>query len=114
APLKQMKAGDWIVYYSSTERFGEKIPCQKFTAIGKLIAGEPYAFRMSDGFIPWRRNVLFSPVQEAPIAPLIESLSFIQNKQRWGFPFRLGCFTISESDFALIARAMGIFLHDTI
>lgn len=109
-PLKQMTTGDWIVYYSPTERFGEKMPCRKFTAIGRVKSREPYQFQMSPDFIPWRRDVDFLSAKEAPIETLIDSLSFIQNKQRWGFPFRRGCFSISLNDFQLITANMGIIV----
>ncbi|WP_068468791.1 EVE domain-containing protein [Candidatus Protochlamydia phocaeensis] len=107
-PLRCMQADDWIIYYSPKECFEGAAPCQKFTAIGQVGAGEPYAFHMSEGFIPWRRQVCFYPSQEIAIAPLIDKLSFIQDKRRWGYPFRRGCFAISFSDFSLIAANMGI------
>lgn len=110
-PLKQMKADDWIVYYSPTEQFREKIPCRKFTAIGRVESREPYQFQMSSDFTPWRRDIIFMTAKEAPIDSLIDSLTFIQNKQRWGFPFRRGCFSISFSDFQLIASSMGVILQ---
>lgn len=113
-PLKLMAAEDWIIYYSPTETFGTSIPCQKFTAIGKICAGEPYAFRMSEDFIPWRRNVLFFAAKEVSIQRLIPHLSFIKNKQRWGFPFRRGCFAISRGDFKLIAQQMDVQIYDSI
>lgn len=36
SPLKQMSPEDWIIYYSPTIKFGEKAPCQAFTAIGQI------------------------------------------------------------------------------
>jgi hypothetical protein len=108
APLKKMVSGDWIIYYSPVEIFREKTPCRKFTAIGKIQDNDPYEFRMSDDFNPWRRDVHFFSAKDVCIEPLISALSFIKNKQHWGFPFRRGCFEISESDFKLIAHAMGI------
>lgn len=107
-PLKQMAAGDWIVYYSSVERFGQKEPCRQFTAIGRVKSGEPYQFRMSDDFVPWRRDIAFLPAHGAPIAPLVEQLSFITSKRHWGFPFRRGCFFVPLSDFMIIAASMGV------
>lgn len=107
-PLKQMQANDWIIYYSPTLRFGEKEPCRAFTAIGQIKQGKPYPFQMSDDFIPFRRDVQFLPAAEVPIPPLIDRLSFIQDKTKWGFPFRRGCFSISQSDFQLIAGQMGV------
>lgn len=111
-PLKKMAQGDWIIYYSPTETFGGKSPCRRFTAIGKVNAGEPYIFQMSKDFIPWRRNVTFSASQEVAIEPLLDKLSFIHDKRKWGFPFRRGCFEIPESDFRLIAQAMGVKLDE--
>lgn len=111
-PLKRMKENDWILYYSPTEYIGQKEPCQCFTAIGKITAREPYLYPMSETFTPWRRDVIFFPAKEVPIAPLIEQLSFIQDKKRWGFPFRRGCFSILPQDFQCIAKQMGIDIHE--
>ena len=105
-PLKQMDSGDGILYYSPTIRFGEKEPCQAFTAIGEIKEGEPYAFQVSEDFIPYRRDVRFFSCREASIRPLIEKLEFIGDKTKWGFPFRRGCFSISELDFKLISSEM--------
>ncbi len=44
--------------------------------------------------------------QPAPIQPLISGLSFIRDKQRWGFPFRRGLFEVEERDFVRIVQAM--------
>lgn len=104
--LRCMRGGDWIIYYSPTVEFGRKEPCRSFTAIGKIEADEPYTFPMSPDFTPWRRNVSFIAAQEAPIEPLLEKLTFIKDKTRWGFPFRRGCFEIAQEDFQLIAQAM--------
>lgn len=106
-PLKLMKEGDWIVYYSPTIQFGQRELCQSFTAIGKIKAREPYAFAMSEDFIPWRRDVAFVKSQEVPIQILLNELSFIKDKLKWGFPFRRGCFEVTENDFEIIAKAMG-------
>lgn len=108
-PLNRMKEGDWIIYYSPTIKFGEKEPCQSFTAIGKIKSGNSYPFAMSEDFVPWRRDVDFINSREIPIQTLLDNLSFIEDKQKWGFPFRRGCFEISQTDFEVIAKAMGIF-----
>ncbi len=108
SPLKQMSSQDWIVYYSPTIKFGEKTPCQAFTAIGQIQEGKPYSFQMSSDFTPFRRDVNFMPCKEISILPLIEELDFIQDNRRWGFPFRRGCFSISEADFRKIAFLMGL------
>lgn len=107
-PLNQMKEGDWIAYYSPTIKFGQKEPCQSFTAIGKIKEGDPYLFAMSEDFVPWRRDVSFLKCREIPIQTLLNELSFIKDKQKWGFPFRRGCFEISQQEFQVISRAMGV------
>jgi hypothetical protein len=105
-PLERMKPGDWLVYYSSVEVFGESTPCQKFTAIGEITGTDVYQVRMSEQFKPYRRQVTFYPCTETPTRMLIDQLSFIRNKQRWGSMFRFGLFEIPESDFDIIRRRM--------
>lgn len=109
-PLKCMSEGDWIIYYSPTLHFGGKVPCRSFTAIGKINSNELYPFAMSADFIPWRRSVSFLLTNEISILPLLDKLTFIKDKKRWGFPFRRGCFEITQVDFELIAHAMGVIL----
>jgi hypothetical protein len=106
--LKYMSEGDWLIYYSPTYHFGKKDPCRCFTAIGKIAHGDPYIFEMSKDFIPWRRDVTFLEAKEVPIEPLLEDLTFIKDKKKWGFPFRRGSFEISRKDFELIAKNMGV------
>lgn len=106
APLKRMQPGDWLIYYSPTEIFGEKTPCRKFTAIGQVTERAPYQFQMAPDFIPWRRDVNYVAAQEVPIEPLITQLSFIKNKRSWGYVFRFGLFAIPAADFELIAAQM--------
>ena len=57
---------------------------------------------------PLARNVEFFRCVETPIRPLIDELSFIKNKQRWGYVFRFGLFEIPQEDFELIQRAMKV------
>jgi predicted RNA-binding protein len=52
--------------------------------------------------------VKFVDCVETPIGPLIDSLSFIKDKKRWGYMFRFGLFEIPQQDFELIKRAMVI------
>ncbi|MDN3509399.1 MAG: hypothetical protein P0S93_05245 [Candidatus Neptunochlamydia sp.] len=54
-----MKEEDWTISYSPTIKFGQKEPCQSFTAIGKIKSGDPYPVAMSAEFIPFRRDVAF-------------------------------------------------------
>ncbi len=86
-------------------------PLQAFTAIGRIKAGEPYAFDMGGGFVPVRRDIAFKPCHEAPIRPLVERLSFIRNKASWGYVFRFGQIEVPGPDFEVIATAMGVSLE---
>lgn len=111
-PLRRMSPGDWIIYYSSVEQFGSNITCRQFTAIGQIKDGTPYQFRMSDDFIPWRRNVIFYRCKSVAIESLLDKLSFIIDRHHWGFIFRRGCFEITQDDFECIADRMGVIINE--
>jgi hypothetical protein len=108
APLKRMRGGDWLLYYSPAERMGGGEPVQAFTAIGRVSDGAPYEHDMGGGFVPYRRDVRYLPCSPAPIRPLIAELSFLPDKSRWGYAFRFGNLAIPREDFVRIARAMGV------
>ncbi len=105
-PLKRMAVGDGLIYYSAKEKFGEDEPCQQFTAIGEVVGSGVYQFEMFPGFIPYRRDIRFFDAKEIPIRPLIDRLSFISDKSRWGYAFRFGHLEIPRMDFELIAAGM--------
>ncbi|MEI2610892.1 MAG: EVE domain-containing protein [Candidatus Promineifilaceae bacterium] len=106
APLKRMRVGDGVLYYSPKQTFGGQEKCQAFTAIGRVVGDTVYPFDMGGGFVPHRRDVAYFPCVETPIQPLIPALSFIEDKSRWGYLFRFGFFEIPQADFDLIARGM--------
>ncbi len=56
--------GDWIVYYSSKDKFEDGKALQKFTAIGQVVDEEPYQPNTTGNFKPYRRNVDFKPCEE--------------------------------------------------
>jgi len=111
APLQKMKMGDYIIVYSSKVNMSDTIKYQKFTAIGRVSDNEVYPFQMTPDFCPFRRKIEFLECQEVSIIDLIPDLQFIENKQRWGYPFRFGFFEISEHDYQLISSKM--LLHDS-
>ncbi|TCD02115.1 EVE domain-containing protein [Pedobacter frigidisoli] len=106
SPLKRMKKGDFVIYYSGKQTLGQPDKCQGFTALGKVIDDEIYPFQVSEDFCPSRRNIEFSPAEDISILPLINDLNFIQNKKSWGYPFRFGFFEINQHDFDLISSQM--------
>lgn len=107
APLRRMQPGDGVLIYAPRQTFGGNAPLQQFIAIG-TVADEPvYQAAVADDFHPFRRRVTYEEsVTGTPIQPLIEQLSFIQNKVSWGYSFRAGCFAIPKADFDLIRSAM--------
>ncbi len=110
APLRRIQPGDRVTYYSPTETFRGKDRRQLFTAIGFVCDGQPYAFDMGDGFVPFRRNVAWLDGREAPIQPLLDVLDFSAGVRNWGYQLRFGLFAISDHDADLIAGAMGVSL----
>ncbi|MBZ9720832.1 EVE domain-containing protein [Mesorhizobium sp. AD1-1] len=107
APLRRVKPGDGVVYYSPTTVLGEKDGLQAFTAIGIVQEGEPYQGDMGAGFTPFRRDVAWAKAEEAPIKPLLDRLDFTAAKSNWGYQLRFGLFEIGDHDFRVIAEAMG-------
>ncbi len=105
--LGRLSAGDWLVFYSPKTSMEGGEPLQAFTAIGRIADDELYQVEMAPGFVPWRRNVEFLECVETPIKPLIDALSFVKDKQRWGYRFRFGLFEIPQRDFERIKHAMG-------
>ena len=106
APARRPSQGDWVVYYSPKLKFGESEPCQKFVAMGQVIDSAAFQVKQFPGFKPWRRKIRYERVVEADIQALIERLSFIKNKTKWGAAFRFGFLQITKSDFTAIAKRM--------
>lgn len=106
APLARVRPGDRVSYYSPTTEMGGERPLRQFVTLGVVRAGEPYAFDMGGGFVPWRRDVDYVRARAAAIAPLLDDFEFVEDRQRWGAKFRFGLFRVSDHDMALIARAM--------
>jgi hypothetical protein len=107
APLRRLKAGDRIIYYSPRERMRDGAPVQAFTAIGEVEEGEAEPHDMGGGFLPYRRRVTFYKASDAVIRPLLPLLSFTRGRPQWGNVFRRGVFSIDRNDYDIIARAMG-------
>jgi hypothetical protein len=106
SPLKRMSVDDWVICYSPKQTMIGTESCQAFTAIGQVADDKIYQYKMTDDFIPYRRNIKYHKCNEMPIAPLINELDFIKNKNSWGYRFRFGFFEIPEHDFKLIKSKM--------
>jgi predicted RNA-binding protein len=107
-PLQKMDEGDWLICYSPRTSMNSLECCQSFTAIGRIANDEVYQFDSAEDFSPYRLEVDFELCEETSILPLIDRLSFIEDKKSWGYPFRLGHLEISEEDFELLAEEMGL------
>lgn len=81
APLRRIRPGDRVAYYSPTIEFGGKNKFQAFTAIGIVEHGEPYQVELGGGFQPYRRDVCWLPAEEAPIRPILGMLEFSAEKK---------------------------------
>ena len=92
--------------YSPGTRFRAGEILQAFTVVARVADDEPYQVDVSTTVQPWRRKVSSLVCEEAPIAPLIPQLDFIQDKADWGLSLRRGLFEIGEDDARRIAGAM--------
>ncbi|WP_316355603.1 EVE domain-containing protein [Candidatus Neptunichlamydia sp. REUL1] len=109
SPLSRMNKGDVFVQYSPKDALGGSKACQHFTYIGSVATGKVYQVEMGPGFKPFRIDIDYlsaDQAKQASIRPLIERLSFIKNKTKWGMAFRFGFLEIPLSDFKIIYMAM--------
>jgi hypothetical protein len=106
-PLARLKAGDGVILYSPRIAYPDGERLQAFTAIGTVVTGDVYQVQVTPDFQPYRVDVQFVPSKQAHIKPLVEHLSFITSKSRWGAAFRFGLVQVPARDFALIAESMG-------
>jgi EVE domain len=105
--LERMREGDGFVFYSPRTDHQDGDRVQAFTAIGRIANGAIFQGDEADGVTPFRREASYLAAHEAPIKPLIETLTFIRNKDYWGAAFRFGAVRVPAEDFARIAAAMG-------
>jgi EVE domain len=106
--LERMKPGDWIVYYSPRTMLKGGETIQAFTALGQIADGDVQVGDMGANFKPYRRDVRFLEVTDAPIRPMLEHLSFILDPKRWGYPFQRGHLEMTRADFDVIAKSLGL------
>ncbi|MBZ6077655.1 EVE domain-containing protein [Microvirga puerhi] len=112
SPLRRIRPGDVVVYYSPTVTFQGGDRLQAFTAIGIVADGEPYQVDMGGGFHPYRRDVQWLPAVEAPILPLLDTLHLTAGRRNWGYQLRFGLLPLTECDIGLIAAATGAVLPE--
>ncbi|WP_293865894.1 EVE domain-containing protein [uncultured Alsobacter sp.] len=106
APLRRIRPGDGIVYYSPTTQMGVPDGYRSLTAIGRVRERDTYRVTMAPGFEPFRRDVEWAASREIAIAPLLPLLSFSAGNRNWGYQLRRGIVPMTAEDFELIAGAM--------
>ncbi|MBV7435483.1 EVE domain-containing protein [Cardiobacteriaceae bacterium TAE3-ERU3] len=102
APLKRIKRGDKVVYYSPSVVMGKADGLQSFTAVGEVVNDHPYQVEMSAGFKPFRRDVCWQPFAPLAIRALLDELSFTRGRKNWGYMLRFGLLKIEEADWQCI------------
>jgi len=106
SPAKRLQKGDYVIYYSSKVTMEGSELYQKFTAIGIVKDDLSYQVEMESGFKPFRRIIDYLDAKHVDIKPLIPMLSFIKNKNAWGYIFRYGFLEIDQQSFKVISREM--------
>ncbi|AKV03701.1 hypothetical protein AKJ09_10364 [Labilithrix luteola] len=106
APLRRMKRGDWLVYYSPSLEMGGS-PLRAFTAIGRIEDDEVFSFDMGGGFVPYRRRVRYLPAEHVALSDIQDRLELCA-RPNWGMALRRGHLPLSPLDLAVIASAMGV------
>ena len=108
APLRRMRPGDWLIYYSPTiEMDGEAL--RNFTAIGEVVDDAVFQHDMGGGFVPFRRRVRYAAAREISLASLKDQLDLCA-QPNWGMALRRGLLKLTERDLVTIAGAMGVTL----
>jgi hypothetical protein len=105
-PLRRMRPGDWLVYYSPTIEMGGAA-LRAFTAIGRIEGAEIYPYDMGGGFVPYRRDVRYVDAEEVALDMIKPKLAFCA-RPNWGMALRRGHLPLEVADFATIAAAMGV------
>ena len=105
-PLRRMRQGDWLVYYSPTIEMGGAA-LRAFTAIGQVEGTDIYPHDMGGGFIPYRRDISYAKAKEVALDMIKEKLALCAGPN-WGMALRRGHLPLDASDFATIAAAMGV------
>ena len=109
APVRSLRRGDWIVYYSPRDRLDGGKTVQAFTTIGRVTSDAAYQVAQSEGFEPFRVDVDYvSNARPAPIKPLLDRLELTKGRgANWGIVMRGAKHRLTERDMHTIAAAMG-------
>ncbi|GAA1595749.1 EVE domain-containing protein [Actinoplanes couchii] len=108
--LRRLRRGDGFVFYSPTQRLGDRRPLRAVTQVGVVaddapyLAGETMDMGSHGSFRPWRRDVDFdTTARPVPIHDLTLELTAAAN---WGYSLRYGLVPLTPADFTTIRAAM--------
>lgn len=107
ASLSPLSRGDVVFTYSPGTRFRAGDLLQAFTAAARVTGEAPFQVGIGPRVHAWRLATASLQGHEAPIAPLLPQLTFIEDPAQWSASFPRGLFEIGEDDARRIAEAMG-------
>ncbi|MCE0536225.1 EVE domain-containing protein [Kineosporia rhizophila] len=111
--LTRLRRGDGFVFYSPTQRLGEKKPLRAVTQLGIVADDVPFQaeelvqMRAGEPVRPWRRRVEFVPARPVPIGDLAGQLD-LTREPGWGHSLRFGLVALSRNDFEVLRRVMTV------
>ena len=109
--LTRLRRGDGFVFYSPTQRLGDRKPLRAVTQLGIVADDGPFQadelvqMREADPVHPWRRIVRFTPARPVPVGDLAGQLD-LTRRPGWGHSLRFGLVALSVNDFEVLRRAM--------
>lgn len=104
-PLRRMRTGDGIVYYSPSEARGRRDGRPSFTAIGRVADEEIRQVEQFPGFFPYRRRILWAAAREIALDRVRDRLS-LTAPPGWGASLRFGLVKLAGTDFDLLWEEM--------
>lgn len=106
APLRRLRAGDRIAYYSPGVEMGGPARLRSITAFGVVADAGLEQVEMAPGFHPWRRRVRWISDRRVPVADLRADPRFILSGEGWGAKLRYGLLRIDAASMDMIAAAV--------
>jgi hypothetical protein len=105
APLRRLRGGDRIAFYSPGLSMGGPADLKSVTAFGRVTDDELEQVDMGGGFRPWRRRVDWLSDQHVPIRLLQAQPGFALSGPGWGAKLRFGLLRLDAATMNVIAGA---------
>ena len=106
APLKRLKAGERVAYYSPGQTLGGPADVKSITAFGIVADDDIVQVDMGGGFTPFRRRVRWLSNHRVPIAALQAEPGFALSGPGWGAKLRFGLVSLDADSMDAIERMM--------